>query len=210
MPLNDHVQLVRDQLEAAGAALGGPVEEAAARLNVLLEPAVRLALQNALAEAASDLDTQLDGVAHVELRLLGGEPVLSATVEEAPSAPTLDATTVLPVLDAVDAAPGASETAPMADGAAEPGETGTVTRFTLRVPEALKERVDQAAAAQGVSVNAWFVRAAERSLALAGAGYGRVLAEEIGAAITGSLGIDTPSTGGRRTGSARRMSGWQG
>ena len=41
---------------------------------------------------------------------------------------------------------------------------GAATRFTLRLPEDLKERVDGAAASAGVSANPWLVRAAERAL----------------------------------------------
>jgi hypothetical protein len=43
---------------------------------------------------------------------------------------------------------------------AQPGEdAGDITRITLRLPESLKEAVERAAAAEGISVNAWLVRA---------------------------------------------------
>jgi hypothetical protein len=42
--------------------------------------------------------------------------------------------------------------APAVDG-------GDLARLTLRMPEALKAHVEQTAAAEGVSVNAWLVRA---------------------------------------------------
>ena len=36
---------------------------------------------------------------------------------------------------------------------------GDLTRLTLRMPESLKTHVEQAAAAEGISVNSWLVRA---------------------------------------------------
>ena len=38
-------------------------------------------------------------------------------------------------------------------------DTGDVARVTLRLPESLKEAVERAAAAEGISVNSWLVRA---------------------------------------------------
>jgi hypothetical protein len=38
-------------------------------------------------------------------------------------------------------------------------EAGDLTRLTLRMPESLKNHVEQAAAAEGMSVNSWLVRA---------------------------------------------------
>ena len=37
-------------------------------------------------------------------------------------------------------------------------DDGSTARLTLRMPEALKERVERAAAAEGTSTNAWLVR----------------------------------------------------
>jgi uncharacterized protein (DUF1778 family) len=39
------------------------------------------------------------------------------------------------------------------------GEESTVSRINLRLPDRLKSRLDQAAASEGLSVNAWLVRA---------------------------------------------------
>ncbi|GAB3842777.1 toxin-antitoxin system HicB family antitoxin [Dactylosporangium cerinum] len=44
-----------------------------------------------------------------------------------------------------------------------PDDTVT-SRTTLRLPDRLKARVEQAAAEEGVSVNAWFVRAIAAAL----------------------------------------------
>jgi HicB family len=44
------------------------------------------------------------------------------------------------------------------------GEEGLAARITLRLPEQLKTSIEQAAAREGVSVNAWLVRALARSV----------------------------------------------
>jgi hypothetical protein len=44
------------------------------------------------------------------------------------------------------------------------GEEGLAARITLRLPEQLKASVEAAAAREGVSVNAWLVRALSRSV----------------------------------------------
>lgn len=41
---------------------------------------------------------------------------------------------------------------------------GTTSRVTLRLPEQLKARIEEAAARDGLSVNAWLVRALAASL----------------------------------------------
>lgn len=50
------------------------------------------------------------------------------------------------------------------------GEDGLSARVTLRLPDALKTAVEQAAEAEGVSVNTWLVRALQR--AVTGGGHG--------------------------------------
>jgi hypothetical protein len=68
--------------------------------------------------------------------------------------------------------------APVVDGG------GDLTRLTLRMPEALKTHVEQTAAAEGISVNAWLVRA-------------------VTAAVQRPAGPPPPSGGKRITGFAR-------
>jgi hypothetical protein len=47
---------------------------------------------------------------------------------------------------------------------APPLDDETTARLTLRMPEGLKARVEEAAAREGVSTNAWLVRAVSRNL----------------------------------------------
>jgi predicted HicB family RNase H-like nuclease len=63
--------------------------------------------------------------------------------------------------------------------APEPGDD-TSARITLRLPEPLKARVEQAAAREGVSVNTWLVRALSRAVSGSGRRVGGV-----GSRITG-------------------------
>ena len=42
--------------------------------------------------------------------------------------------------------------------APRPADDGATARLTLRMPESLKERVESAAAREGISTNSWLVR----------------------------------------------------
>ena len=50
------------------------------------------------------------------------------------------------------------------DGDDSDGDDDTISRINLRMPEHLKARVEQAAVGEGLSVNAWLVRAAAARL----------------------------------------------
>jgi hypothetical protein len=82
----------------------------------------------------------------VELRLRAGEPELVVT--PAPAEPA----------DDPDPVPAAGP--PLPDG-----EDGATARINLRLPEQLKTAVEQAAARERLSVNAWLVRAAAAAVA---------------------------------------------
>jgi predicted HicB family RNase H-like nuclease len=60
--------------------------------------------------------------------------------------------------------------------AAEPAppaaDDGMTARITLRLPESLKASVETAAAAEGISVNAWLIRALARAVSSGGSGGG--------------------------------------
>ena len=146
MEIDSYTAGLAAQLRNAAGAAGPEVEDAAQRLTLALEPALRLTIQRILEDAAGEVTLQLDGLAAVEVRLRGGAPelVVNRLEQSAPAAtePVHDA----PPEDAFDL------------------DSPATTRFTLRVPETLKSEVDRAAAAFGVSVNTWFVRAAQSAL----------------------------------------------
>src|SRR5690606_34910189 len=129
MDLTPYLDNLQRDLVAATAAAGEEVTRAAELVARALDPAARLNLLQALVDAAAEITTKLDTAA-VEVRLRGREADFVVTEVEAPAAPPPPA-----------------------------GDSGDVARITLRLPEPLKEAVERAAAAEGISVNAWLVRA---------------------------------------------------
>ena len=132
MDLTPYLEALRADLAAAAAPGGPEITRAADMLGHSLEASARLALLEALSDAAAEITTRLTD-ATVEVRLRGREAVLVVT-RTAPEQP---------------------DTPPPPP----PGAEGDLTRLTLRMPEALKTQVEQIAAAEGISVNAWLVRA---------------------------------------------------
>lgn len=147
MELDTYVDKLCDQLAVAAAAGGDDARLLAERLIAPLDSAVRLMLLDVLAAAASEITREL-APGSVELRLRGSEPEF----------------VVAPALDAVAA--GDRGDAPNAPGSwsglaatGSPGEGG-LSRINLRLPDQLKSQVEQAAERDGLSINAWLVRAA--------------------------------------------------
>jgi hypothetical protein len=132
MDLTPYVETLRADLAAAAAPGGAEATRAADLLSHALEASVRLALLEALSDAAAEITTRLRD-ASVEVRLRGREA------------------------DLVVSHTAATLTEPAPDASAVDG--GDLARVTLRMPEALKAHVEQTAAAEGISVNAWLVRA---------------------------------------------------
>jgi len=137
MNLTPYVEALRKGLAAAAAAGTEETRRAANLLSEAVEPSVRLAMFEALAAAAAEVSELLADTT-VEVRLRGHDPeVVVSNVQPEPEA----------------------EATPPADA------DEALTRVTLRLPETVKSRVEQAAAAEGVSVNSWLVRAVSRELA---------------------------------------------
>jgi hypothetical protein len=144
MDLDPYVENLRRSLAVAAEPGGEDARALAERLAGALESATRLALLDALSAAADEITRDLAPGA-VELRLRGGEPefvVTSPPAQEEFEAPS-------PRLEA---------------------DEGGTSRLTLRLPEQLKPRVDEAAADAGTSVNTWLVRAVAAALASDGKG----------------------------------------
>jgi hypothetical protein len=140
MKLDPYIENVHRQLAAAVSAGGEETRALAEQLAPALESAIRLALQDVLAAAVDEITLELAPAA-VELRLRGRDPefVVSTPLEGEPA-------------DAHD------EPRRSIDSA-EAGQ-GAMSRINLRMPEQLRTRIEAAAAAAGLSVNAWLVRAA--------------------------------------------------
>jgi len=148
MELGTYVDELQRQLAAAASAGGDEVRETAERLTTALDAAARLMLLEALGAAVSEISTELTP-GSVDLRLRGREPEFVVTPAPQWSESETPSTS--------------AQTAPAASSAVD-GEEGATTRTTLRLPDELKARVDAAAAAAGVSVNAWLVRAVASTL----------------------------------------------
>jgi hypothetical protein len=135
MDLTPYLEALRRDLAASAAPAGEEAARTADLLGGALEAAARLCLLEALSDAAAEITTKLPDRS-VEVRLRGREADLVVTEGAAPA------------------------TAPPPP----PAEGGDVARITLRLPEPLKDQAERAAAAEGISVNAWLVRAVSAAL----------------------------------------------
>jgi hypothetical protein len=148
MDLMPYVENLRRELAVAAEAGGPDARALAERLTGALESAARLTLLEALSAAADEITRDL-APGSVEVRLRGGDPAFVVTPPQ-------------PGPSSGSAAGGGAETAreAMLPPAVSPSaEEGGTARMTLRLPEHLKVRVEEAAGRQGISVNAWLVRA---------------------------------------------------
>ncbi len=136
MDLSPYLESLRRDLAAAAAPGGDQVAKTAEILATALDASARLCLIEMLADATAEITTKLDGPT-VEVRLRGREAELVVTGAEPEAAPQ-------PV--------------------PYPETGGDLSRLTLRLPESLKEAIEKAANAEGISVNAWLVRAASAAL----------------------------------------------
>lgn len=130
MNLSQYVDEIRQAMLVA-AENGGEETQA-------LESTARLVLLDALSAAANEITSEL-APGSVDVRLRGRDPEFVVT--QAPSGASFE--------DALPAAPVAPEAS---------DDTST-TRTTLRLPDQLKGRVEEAANREGLSVNTWLVRA---------------------------------------------------
>jgi len=142
MDLRPYIDALRHELALAAATGGDDARELAERLTAPLECAARLALLDALSEAAAEITRDL-APGSVDLRLRNREPSFVVTP------PPADSWT-----DQSAAPPPGPAPAPT------PGEDEATVRISLRLPEHLKNRVERAAARAGVSINTWLIRAA--------------------------------------------------
>jgi hypothetical protein len=143
MHLESYVEQLRQQLAIAAEAGGQESRKLAERLTAPLESAVRLALLDALSAAAEEITREL-APGSVDVRLRRGEPEF---VVESPPGGSEEEAAAAVARPAEPAAPVSYST-----------KDGTVSRISLRLPEELKTRAEQAADREGLSVNAWLVR----------------------------------------------------
>lgn len=152
MDLTLYVETLRHELSVAAGAAGEDARALAERLTGPLDSAARLVLLEALSAAADEITGDL-APGWVELRLRGRDP--SFVVTPPPTEESFDDTADV---KHGDWAPTATDRRPATATPADADEGGT-SRINLRLPESLKLRAEEAAGREGLSVNAWLVRA---------------------------------------------------
>src|SRR5687768_12731858 len=147
MDITPYVDSLRRDLTAAAESGSEEIRSAAERLALALDPAARLALMEAVSQAAAEITAEMPS-GSVDVRLNGRE--LDFVLQGAPSAP-------------------AAPAPPPPPTAEEAEDEGNVARITLRLPESVKARAEELAARSGHSLNTWLVnvvRAATRENAI--------------------------------------------
>jgi predicted transcriptional regulator len=139
MDLGPHVSDLQRQLVDAAENGTAETRVVAERLAAGLDAATRLVLLDALSAAVGEITRDL-APGSVDIRLRGRE--IEFVVTQPSAEPDADERPVATV-DLDDA---------------------STSRTTLRLPDALKARVDEAAASDGLSVNTWLVRAIAAAL----------------------------------------------
>jgi len=166
MDLNPYVEALRRELMVAAEAGGEDARELAGRLTAALDSATRLAMLNVLSTAMDEITREL-APGSVDVLLRGLDPHFVVTPP--PAGPTEPAEPVEPLKTAVAA-----------------DDDGGSARVNLRMPAQLKARAEEAAGREGLSVNAWLVRA-------------------VAAAVDGGTRPRTPE---RTRGTGQRFTGW--
>lgn len=201
MDLRHASRTVHEQLAASAAVGDEDVRRAAGLLAVTVEPAVRLAMQDLIGALAAEISREI-APGRVDIGLRGSEVEVRVVPPAPPSA------AVPP--GGFGAAPGGF--APPPAGAAAPGfppppegavppvppappappegeDDGSTTRVSFRPPQHLKARLEDAANREGLSLNAYLVRA-------------------LTAHLDGAAQQSYPATGSQDPRGAGRTSGW--
>ncbi|MFF4272514.1 toxin-antitoxin system HicB family antitoxin [Streptomyces sp. NPDC001536] len=141
MDLTPYVDSLRRELAVAAEAGGDEARELAERLTAPLESATRLTMLNVLSAAMDEITRDL-APGSVDVRLRGLDPDFVVTPPPTyGGAPAEPATPAEPLRAPADA------------------DEGGTARINLRLPAHLKTRAEEAASREGLSVNAWLVRA---------------------------------------------------
>ncbi|HYG93039.1 MAG TPA: toxin-antitoxin system HicB family antitoxin [Nocardioides sp.] len=176
MDITPYVESLRRDLLAAAESSGPEAREVAERLGFALDPAARLALMEAISQAASEITAAMPA-GGVDVRLDGRQLdfVVQAPTPAAPPAPP-------------------PPPPPPAPGDIEEG----MARVSLRIPESVKAKAEEAAAAAGQSLNTWLVNLVR------GATNDRAIHVDVDLSSL-PFGPDFPFGGKRGN---RRMTGW--
>ncbi|KAA1427641.1 pilus assembly protein HicB [Nocardioides antri] len=138
MDITPYVDSLRRDLLAAAESAGEEARQIAERLGYALDPSARLALMEAISQAAAEITAAMPA-GGVDVRLDGRD---------------LDF-----VVQAPQATPPAAPLPPPPPAPPVPGEAieEGLARITVRMPESVKTKAEDAAAAAGQSLNTWLV-----------------------------------------------------
>ncbi|MEU1483329.1 toxin-antitoxin system HicB family antitoxin [Streptomyces sp. NPDC005752] len=143
MDLTPYVDTLRRELAVAAEAGGEEARALADRLTAPLESATRLTMLNVLSAATDEITREL-APGSVDVRLRGLDP---------------DFVVTLPATGGGAPPEAAAPREPLTNPAPADGDEGGTARVNLRLPAHLKARAEEAATREGLSVNAWLVRA---------------------------------------------------
>ncbi|MFF0217192.1 toxin-antitoxin system HicB family antitoxin [Streptomyces vinaceus] len=143
MDLTPYVDNLRRELAVAAEAGGEEARDLADRLTAPLESATRLTMLHVLSAAMDEITREL-APGSVDVRLRGLDP---------------DFVVTLPPAEGGAPAEPAAPFEPLPAPVAAEGDEGSTARVNLRLPAHLKARAEEAANREGLSVNAWLVRA---------------------------------------------------
>lgn len=163
MQLRSYADDVHSGLLAAAEASGEEARALAERLFAPLDAAIRLTLLEALSAAADEITREL-APGSVEVRLRGGEPSFAVTPPPAEEAGEAGDTSFKASLIRMGEV--MMGVRPPATGAPPDADESATARINFRPPERLKARIEYAAGRDGMSVNAWLVRAVTAALEL--------------------------------------------
>lgn len=179
MDITPYVDSLRRDLLAAAESAGPEAREVAERLGYALDPAVRLAVMEAISQAAAEITATMAS-GGVDVRLDGRDLAFVVDAGPPPGSP-------------------AHHAPPAAPSSGGPDEDEGVARVSLRLPESLKNRADDAAAQAGQSLNTWLVNL------IRGATSDHAVHVDVDVSSV-PFGGDFPF--GNKRGSGRRMTGW--
>ena len=164
MNIAKYAEQLQRQLAAAAKSGSPAAQEAAEHLAAALEPAARLMVVELLADAADEISKSL-APGSVDVRVRGKKATF---IVESPQGPEVEKVVAQAVANAeaeVEAAADAqaqehaAEEAQILADVAAAAEDDATARTTIRLPDALKQRAQEAANARGVSLNTWITRA---------------------------------------------------
>ncbi|MFT4167167.1 MAG: hypothetical protein QM650_18165 [Microlunatus sp.] len=148
MDLSPYLETVQRGVTTAAALGDDNTRLVAEHLGGAVEASTRLALISALSDAAAQVSAEI-APSSVELRISGVDPELVVSV----AAPTAEPTLLLPT----DSEP--TRTLSDLDDSPTADDDEPVARISLRLPASVKSRVDEQADTEGISTNAWLLRA---------------------------------------------------